>query len=199
MSLFDETQNNENGVAPGATPDDNGAEGQAAQDDEGANGKDPEEPEKKFSQADVDRIVADRLKRQAGQAQKLAEKQAQKTADERIADLEARIEAMTAEKEAAQMQVTVRSMLTAAKVEGVPDEVVGMLSAGTADEVEERVNALTKWITERDKQQAKGFFSGTKKPEAGGKSDGMTMEEIQKIADPLERQKLIRKYIINKK
>lgn len=161
----------------------------------------PEPKEKTFTQAELDKIVADRLKRaekSASKAAEIAEKATQKTANERIEALEAQLAAMTAERELAETKVTVRSLLTEAKVEGVPDEIVDMLSAGDAEAVAAQVEAFTKFLTARDKEVVKGHYSKSKQPTTGRTSGAMTMEEIQKVENPLERQELIRKYMLQK-
>lgn len=79
---------------------------------------------------------------------------------------------------------------------GMDEAQAGAIAKAISDGVESGsfdglFKALQKFIAAHDHQKEVEFLKGTPKPEDGGGSAGMTLDEIMKIEDPVERQKKI--------
>jgi Domain of unknown function (DUF4355) len=121
--------------------------------------------EKKFSQADVDRIVSDRLARQKGQFKDydLLKDQASK-----LPDLETQINELTAKKTETEQDFNLAShdalVLKVALDKGVPADLVDRLRGNTREEIEADAAELIKKVGPRQSQQLPGGFGGGTAP-----------------------------------
>ena len=129
--------------------DDGGDDGDEDGDEDGEEDK----PEKKYTDADIDRIVAQRLARERKAAEKKAKQKAEAeklknmtAAEKRDAEFEqmkARLASLEAEKNQAEMLSTASDILKDAGV-NVSSKLVGHLIAETADETKANVDEFVK-------------------------------------------------------
>jgi len=174
--------------------DADGENGEDAGDgDEAQNGDDSE---RKYTQAEVNKMIADRLKREKAkskqhedEAAKLARMSESQKQAKALKDLQDRLDAMEAKEARGKMAATARRML---QDEGimVDDVIIDALVKGTAEDTDAAVQAFMKSYKAAIKKEAKETFKKAA-PKTGG--DGtLTRADILKIADRTERQKAIK-------
>ena len=176
----------------GGDDDSGGDEGDGdgeGDDDEGG------EPEKKYTDADIDKIVKERLARERKAAEKKARQQAEAeklknmtAAEKRDAEFE---QMKKAEKQNADMLSTASDILKDAGI-NVSSKLVGHLIADTADETKANVDEFVKLYNDAVNKGVKAAMKANgSNPKRGGGST-LTKEEIMKTKNPTERQRLIK-------
>lgn len=181
---------------------DSGDDGSNDGDDSSDDGDDDhsDEPEKKYTDADIDKIVKDRLARERKAAEKKARQQAEAeklknmtAAEKRDAEFEemkARLATLEAEKNQASMLSTASDILKDAGI-NVSSKLVGHLIADTADETKANVDEFVKLYNDAVNKGVKAAMKASgSNPKKGGTST-LTREEIMKVKNSAERQKLI--------
>ena len=174
---------------------DDGDDGSDDDDDKGG------EPEKKYTDADIDKIVKERLARERKAAEKKARQQAEAeklknmtAAEKRDAEFEqmkARLASLEAEKNQAEMLSTASDILKDAGI-NVSSKLVGHLIADTADETKSNVDEFVKLYNDAVNKGVKAAMKASgSNPKKGGTST-LTREDIMKVKNPSERQKLIK-------
>ena len=177
---------------------DDGGDDDDVDDDEGEEDK----PEKKYTDADVDRLVKQRLARERKAAEKKARQQAEAeklksmtAAEKRDAEFEqmkARLASLEAEKNQAEMLSTASDILKDAGI-NVSSKLVGHLIAETADETKANVDEFVKLFNDAVNKGVKAAMKANgSNPKRKGDTSSLTRDEIMKTKDPLERQKLIK-------
>jgi hypothetical protein len=184
-----------------------GADGGDDGSDDGDDGSDDgdddhsDEPEKKYTDADIDKIVKERLARERKAAEKKARQQAEAeklknmtAAEKRDAEFEemkARLATLEAEKNQASMLSTASDILKDAGI-NVSSKLVGHLIAETADETKANVDEFVKLYNDAVNKGVKAAMKASgSNPKKSGAST-LTREEIMKVKNPTERQKLIK-------
>ena len=177
---------------------DDGGDEDDVDDDEGEEDK----PEKKYTDADVDRMVKQRLARERKAAEKKARQQAEAeklksmtAAEKRDAEFEqmkARLASLEAEKNQAEMLSTASDILKDAGI-NVSSKLVSHLIAETADETKANVDEFVKLFNDAVNKGVKAAMKANgSNPKRKGDTSSLTRDEIMKTKDPLERQKLIK-------
>ena len=182
---------------------DSGDDGSDDGDDGSDDGDDDhsDEPEKKYTDADIDKIVKERLARERKAAEKKARQQAEAeklknmtAAEKRDAEFEemkARLATLEAEKNQASMLSTASDILKDAGIV-VSSKLVGHLIAETADETKANVDEFVKLYNDAVNKGVKAAMKASgSNPKKSGAST-LTREEIMKVKNPVERQKLIK-------
>ena len=182
---------------------DSGDDGSGDADDDSEDSDDDKggEPEKKYTDADIDKIVKERLARERKAAEKKARQQAEAeklknmtAAEKRDAEFEqmkARLATLEAEKNQAEMLSTASDILKDAGI-NVSSKLVGHLIAETADETKANVDEFVKLYNDAVNKGVKAAMKASgSNPKKGGTST-LTREEIMKVKNPTERQKLIK-------
>lgn len=171
--------------------------------DDGSNDGDDDhsdEPEKKYTDADIDKIVKERLARERKAAEKKARQQAEAeklknmtAAEKRDAEFEqmkARLASLEAEKNQAEMLSTASDILKDAGI-NVSSKLVGHLIAETADETKANVDEFVKLYNDAVNKGIKAAMKAAgSNPKKSGSST-LTKEDIMKVKNNFERQKLI--------
>lgn len=184
----------EDGADGGDDGSDDGDDGSDDDDDKGG------EPEKKYTDADIDKIVKERLARERKAAEKKARQQAEAeklknmtAAEKRDAEFEqmkARLASLEAEKNQASMLSTASDILKDAGIV-VSSKLVGHLIAETADETKANVDEFVKLYNDAVNKGIKAAMKAAgSNPKKGGTST-LTKEDIMKVKNSAERQKLI--------
>lgn len=184
-----------------------GGDGGDGGSDDGDDGSDDgdddrsDEPEKKYTDADIDKIVKERLARERKAAEKKARQQAEAeklknmtAAEKRDAEFEQmkkELAELKAEKQNADMLSTASDILKDAGI-NVSSKLVGHLIAETADETKANVDEFVKLYNDAVNKGVKAAMKASgSNPKKGGTST-LTREEIMKVKNPAERQKLIK-------
>ena len=185
----------EDGTDGGDDGSDDGDDGSDDGDDDKG-----DEPEKKYTDADIDKIVKERLARERKAAEKKARQQAEAeklknmtAAEKRDAEFEqmkARLASLEAEKNQAEMLSTASDILKDAGI-NVSSKLVGHLIAETADETKANVDEFVKLYNDAVNKGIKTAMKAAgSNPKKGGTST-LTKEDIMKVKNSAERQKLI--------
>lgn len=159
--------------------------------------------EKKYTDADVDKIVKDRLAREkinqqkaVDEAKKLGEMGAQERAEYERDQLKKELDALKKESARNDMAKEARKMLAAEDIT-IPDSLVSMMITTEAESTKQNVNDFAKLFKSAVQDAVKDALKG-KAPSTGGKST-ITKAELDKklktIASPYERQRLIAEHI----
>ena len=184
----------EDGADGGDDGSDDGDDGSDDDDDKGG------EPEKKYTDADIDKIVKERLARERKAAEKKARQQAEAeklknmtAAEKRDAEFEQmkkELAELKAEKQNADMLSTASDILKDAGI-NVSSKLVGHLIAETADETKANVDEFVKLYNDAVNKGIKTAMKAAgSNPKKGGTST-LTKEDIMKVKNSAERQKLI--------
>ena len=182
---------------------DSGDDGSGDADDDPDDSDDDKggEPEKKYTDADIDKIVKERLARERKAAEKKARQQAEAeklknmtAAEKRDAEFEQmkkELAELKAEKQNADMLSTASDILKDAGI-NVSSKLVGHLIAETADETKANVDEFVKLYNDAVNKGVKAAMkaSGSNPKKSG--SSTLTKEDIMKVKNPSERQKLIK-------
>ena len=153
------------------------------------------ETEKKYTDAEVDKIVQDRLAREqkkrekeVAEAEKLAKMNEKERYDYEVSELKKELDALKAEKSRSEMMTTARHMLANDGL-NVSDELIGVLVTSDAEQTNEAVKAFSKLLKEEIDKGVKAQLAGGN-PKKGSTS-ALTREQIFAIKDPNKRLKAI--------
>lgn len=181
--IFDE------GDGDGGNNGDNGDDDNGDEDNDGGD-------EKKYTQAEVNKMIEARLARERAknkahedEAEKLARMSESQKQAKALKDLQDRLDQMEAKEARSKMAATARRMLQDESIM-VDDVIIDALVKGTAEDTDTAVKAFVKSYKAALKKEAKETF---KKPEPKtGGAGTITRADILKIADRAERQKQIK-------
>ena len=156
-------------------------------DDKGAaadTGKDKQEPEKKYTDDDVDRIVKNRLAREREQAkkekeeaEKLAEMNATQKAEYERDQLKKELAELKRKDALSEMTKVARKMLSDKEI-NVPDELLAMMVTTDAQETKTAIDGFAKLYKEAVDAAVKDRLRG--EPPRRGSGAATPMSEIQK-------------------
>ena len=138
----------------------------------------------------MNRIVSS-MNRQQAEAEKLKNMTAAEKRDAEFEEMKARLATLEAEKNQASMLSTASDILKDAGIV-VSSKLVGHLIAETADETKANVDEFVKLYNDAVNKGVKAAMKASgSNPKKGGTST-LTREEIMKVKNPTERQKLIK-------
>lgn len=212
MQMFEDASGNgaagDNGASGGGDgqkSDDGKAGDNGAQDgksgDNGASGKNADE--KKYSDADLDKLFNQKFAKKIAQwekdkekavdeAKKLATMTEQEKAEHERDEIKKELEALKKANNMAEMGKQARKLLSDDGI-NVPDGLVEMIITDNAETTKTNVEAFSKLfkgaVQSAVKEALKGKAPGT------GSSGTITKEQIMNIADPVERQQKIKENI----
>ncbi len=181
---------------------DDGDDGDEDGPDDGDGGDgDDGKPEKKYTDDDIDRIVKQRLARERKEAEKKARKEAEAeklknmtAAEKQAAEFEQmkkELAELKAEKQNADMISSASDILKDAGI-NVSSKLVAKLIADTADETKANVDEFVKLFNEAVNKGVKAAMKengGSPKRKGGSQ---LTREDIMKVKNASERQRLIK-------
>ena len=159
------------------------------------NGQEP-----KYTDADLDRIINARFakwqkqqEKRISEAEKLAGMNAQERAEHERDALQKQLDEYIRKDTLAEMSKTARKMLSEDSVT-VPDELLSMLVTDDADSTRQNVQAFSKLFKAAVQDAVKAALRGAA-PKTGSSGGEMTKEQILKVTDRAQRQKLIAEHI----
>lgn len=187
--IFDLQMFAEDGDNGGA--DGNGVDGAG----DSATGAQDQKPAAKYTDEDVDKIIEKKFAewekkkaKQLSEAERLSKMSAEEKANERIKQLEERLAAADREKAVAAMTKQARAILADKNI-NVNDDLLTNLIAEDAETTkancENFIALFTAAVEKAVKERVKG---GTPKT---GTSSGMSKDQIMKVANRVERQRLM--------
>lgn len=174
---------------------DNGAKDGKSK-DSGADGKGADE--KKYSDADLDKIINQKFakwqkdqEKAVSEAKKLASMTEQEKAEHERDEIKKELEALKKANNMAEMGKQARKMLNEDGI-NIPDDLVNLIIAEDAETTKDTVQQFSKLfkaaVQDAVKEALKGKIPGT------GSSGTITKEQIMKIKDRTERQRMIQKH-----
>lgn len=172
--------------------DDKGKSGSGSKDDD--KGAD----EKKYSDADLDKIINQKFakwqkdqEKAVSEAKKLASMTEQEKAEHERDEIKKELEALKKANNMAEMGKQARKMLNEDGI-NIPDDLVNLIIAEDAETTKDTVQQFSKLfkaaVQDAVKEALKGKTPGT------GSSGTITKEQIMKIKDRTERQRMIQKH-----
>lgn len=175
--------------------DPNGDNGGKDPDGSDPSGKNPD-GEKKYTDEDVNRIIdkkfaewAKKQEKEVSEAQRLANLSAEEKAKEEHDKLIARIEKMESERTRLELVGAAREILAKDKIV-LPDSLIANLVGEDADATNKNVTSFKTAFQAAVQDGIKAALKGKTPP--AGSSSTITKEDIMKVKDSRERQKLIR-------
>jgi uncharacterized protein YejL (UPF0352 family) len=169
-------------------------EGDATGGDGGNSGDDSAggDSDKKYTDEDVNKILNKKFAEwEKKQAKKIseAEKLANMTAEEQLKALQSELDSMKKDKTRSELASAARGILSESDIQ-VPDNLIANLIGEDAETTKENVAAFSKAFKAAVQEGVKAALKG-KTPPSGGSST-LTKEEIMKVKNLKERQKLIK-------
>lgn len=153
------------------------------------------EPEKKYTDAEVDRMIQERLARaekkrekEVEEAKKLAKMNEKERYDYEVSELKKELDALKAEKSRSEMMTTARQMLANDGL-NISDALISVLVTADAEQTNEAVKAFSKLFKAELEKGVKAQLAGGD-PKKGSAS-ALTREQIFAIKDPNKRLKAI--------
>lgn len=161
--------------------------------------------EKKYSDADLDKIIGKKFaewkskeQKAVDEASKLAKMDAQQKAEYERDKLQKELDEYKRRDTLSEMSKTARKMLTDAGV-SIPDELLSMLVTTDAEKTKSAVEGFSKAFNDAVEAAVKERLKGEPPKKGAGSPGGMTKEAIMAIKDPELRQKkmLENKHLFN--
>lgn len=154
--------------------------------------------EKKYSDADLDKIINQKFakwqkdqEKAVSEAKKLASMTEQEKAEHERDEIKKELEALKKANNMAEMGKQARKMLNEDGI-NIPDDLVNLIIAEDAETTKDTVQQFSKLfkaaVQDAVKEALKGKTPGT------GSSGTITKEQIMKIKDRTERQRMIQKH-----
>lgn len=175
------------------------------QEKEAKSTKDTKADEKKYSDADLDKIInkkfaqwQEKKQKEVDEVQKLATMNAQQKAEYERDQLKKELDEYKRKDSLAEMSKTARKILSDDGI-SVPDELLSMLVTADAEETKTAVDGFSKAFKEALESAVKERLKGEPPKKGTGGAAGMTKEAIMAIKDPeLRQQKMLEnKHLFN--
>lgn len=162
------------------------------------NSDDEKKSEKKYSDEDLDKIIAKKLEKwqkqkiaELDEAKKLATMTEQERAEHERDALKAELEELKHKNTVAEMEKTIRAILKENNINTVSDDIVSVLVNDDAEITSNNTKSFIKAFKASVQAEVKAQLAG-KSPKAGTPSQGVTKDAIAKEKDPYKRQAMIR-------
>lgn len=161
----------------------------------------PGETQKKYTDADVDKIInrkfAEWEKKQqekVDEATKLAEMNATEKAEYKASQLEAELNKLKEKDTLSEMSKTARKMLSEDEI-NIPDELLAHLVSTDAEDTKNTVQAFAKLFKDAVQDAVKDKLKGNPPKRGTGGKGNVTREQILAIKNPSERQRMIAEHM----
>ena len=155
-------------------------------------------PEPKYTDEDLDRIIQEKkakwdkqAKEAEEEAKKLAKMNAQQKAEHERDKLQKELDKLRSEKARADMAKEARRMCADANI-NVSDDILSSIITSDADTTKEAVESFIELFKSEVEKAVKEALKGNSVKRGTSPNGGLTKEDIMKVADSVERQRLIR-------
>ena len=156
--------------------------------------------DKKYSDADLDRIINQKFvkwqenqQKAVSEAEKLAKMDAQQKAEYERDQMKKQLDTLTKQNTLSEMGKTARRMLSEGGIT-IPDELVSMIIAEDAEGTKANVTQFSTLFKAAVQEGVKDALKG-KAPSSGSNSSAVTKDGIMKIKDRVERQRMIAEHM----
>ena len=153
-------------------------------------------PVPKYTDEDLDRIfdkkfakMMEKHQKELDEAKRLTEMNAQERAEHENKKLQEQVQELLRKEAISEMSKSARSMLSEKNI-NIGDDLLGILVSEDADKTKKSVENFIALFESAVNRAVKDALKG-ETPKVGG-SSGLTREQIMKVKDRTERQKLIR-------
>lgn len=188
-------------TGPGAGDGSTGAKGTdgSTTGDKGSDDGQQQKPEKKYTDDDLDKIIGKKFAewktkqdKAVDEAKRLATMTEQEKAEHERDEIKKELEALKKANNMAEMGKQARKMLNEDGI-NIPDDLVNLIIAEDAETTKDTVQQFSKLfkaaVQDAVKEALKGKTPGT------GASGNVTKEQIMKIKDRVERQRMIAEHM----
>ena len=155
-------------------------------------------PEPKYTDEDLDRIIQEKkakwdkqAKEAEEEAKKLAKMNAQQKDEHERDKLQKELDKLRGEKARADMAKEARRMCADANI-NVSDDILSSIITSDADTTKEAVESFIELFKSEVEKAVKEALKGNSVKRGTSPNGGLTKEDIMKVADSVERQRLIR-------
>ena len=203
LQLFAEDGGDNGGVgadgagADGGAGNSSGAGGDGKKDSE-SKGKEGDGKEAKYTDDDLDRILNRKFAewqkkkdREVDEARRLASMTEEEKAKQKLADMERQLNELLSEKNRSEMMATARSILSERNIHA-DDALISMIVSEDAESTKKSIDTFANLFQKAVNKAVKDALKG-EPPKTGTDSGkgGYTKEDILKVANRAERQRLI--------
>lgn len=203
LQLFAEGDGDGGAGAEGGTGTDGGAGGSSGSGSDGKNGNEPKGKEgagkeAKYTDDDLDRILNRKFAewqkkkdKEVDEARRLASMTEEEKAKQKQADMEKRLDELLSERNMSQMMTTARGILSERNIHA-DDALISMIVSEDAESTKKSIDAFADMFQAAVNRAVKDALKGEPpKTGTGSGKGGYTKEDILKVANRAERQRLI--------
>lgn len=201
LQLFAEDGGDSGAGADGSTGADSGAGGSSGSGSDGKNGGEPkgkegDGKEAKYTDDDLDRILNRKFAewqkkkdKEVDEARRLASMTEEEKTKQKQADMERQLNELLSEKNRSEMMATARSILSERNIHA-DDALISMIVSEDAESTKKSIDTFANLFQKAVNKAVKDALKG-EPPKTGTGKGRYTKEDILKVANRAERQRLI--------
>ena len=196
LQLFAEDGGDNGGVGADGAGADGGAGNSSGAGGDGEKGKEGDGKEAKYTDDDLDRILNRKFAewqkkkdREVDEARRLASMTEEEKTKQKQADMERQLNELLSEKNRSEMMATARSILSERNIHA-DDALISLIVSEDAESTKKSIDAFANMFQKAVNKAVKDALKG-EPPKTGTGKGGYTKEDILKVANRAERQRLI--------
>lgn len=196
LQLFAEDGGDNGGVGADGAGADGGAGNSSGAGGDGEKGKEGDGKEAKYTDDDLDRILNRKFAewqkkkdKEVDEARRLASMTEEEKTKQKQADMERQLNELLSEKNRSEMMATARSILSERNIHA-DDALISMIVSEDAESTKKSIDTFANLFQKAVNKAVKDALKG-EPPKTGTGKGGYTKEDILKVANRAERQRLI--------
>lgn len=196
LQLFAEDGGDNGGVGADGAGADGGAGNSSGAGGAGEKGKEGDGKEAKYTDDDLDRILNRKFAewqkkkdKEVDEARRLASMSEEEKTKQKQADMERQLNELLSEKNRSEMMATARSILSERNIHA-DDALISLIVSEDAESTKKSIDAFANMFQKAVNKAVKDALKG-EPPKTGTGKGGYTKEDILKVANRAERQRLI--------
>lgn len=196
LQLFAEDGGDNGGVGADGAGADGGAGNSSGASGDGEKGKEGDGKEAKYTDDDLDRILNRKFAewqkkkdKEVDEARRLASMSEEEKTKQKQADMERQLNELLSEKNRSEMMATARSILSERNIHA-DDALISLIVSEDAESTKKSIDAFANMFQKAVNKAVKDALKG-EPPKTGTGKGGYTKEDILKVANRAERQRLI--------
>ena len=198
LQLFAEDGGDNGGVGADGVGADGGAGNSSGAGGDGEKGKEGDGKEAKYTDDDLDRILNRKFaewqkkkNKEVDEARRLASMTEEEKTQQKQADMERQLNELLSEKNRSEMMATARSILSERNIHA-DDALISMIVSEDAESTKKSIDTFANLFQKAVNKAVKDALKGEPpKTGTGSGKGGYTKEDILKVANRAERQRLI--------
>ena len=198
LQLFAEDGGDNGGVGADGVGADGGAGNSSGAGGDGEKGKEGDGKEAKYTDDDLDRILNRKFaewqkkkNKEVDEARRLASMTEEEKTQQKQADMERQLNELLSEKNRSEMMATARSILSERNIHA-DDALISMIVSEDAESTKKSIDTFANLCQKAVNKSVKDALKGEPpKTGTGSGKGGYTKEDILKVANRAERQRLI--------